>query len=351
MKEKRLIHLPIALAMVFASLPALLRAESIAPLLAKAKEVLSNRNCGYVDAMPVIRRLEPCLAKELPPKEKTELAWRLADLYEKAFLYQNARAALARIQDDTSLPTPERCEAFLKGADLLSIDLKRTKAVALLDKALEMDHLTPKYISRLLLARGRTLLTPATFEEVATKENIDEATRTIEKALKVPGLTAEERFQAQASLVDAYRDAGFTAESIALSEKYMKAPGLNADQRYFFLRSNGDSYFKQKNYKKALSTYERAYDVSRERSTIHRPEALRKIGWTARILRDWSRAQQAYSDLLPLMSKDNDPVEYQGVANILSTLTTVTRKELKTATAEEVFGEENEDLLDLDLDE
>lgn len=343
---------PVALAIVLLALaPALLAADSLAPLLAKAKKASLERGLGYSGAMPIIRELEPWAGKKLPGRESADVARQLAALYEKAGLHDRALAELERLHGDKELPSAERCEAFLEAAGLLSADLRRSRAVALLDEALKMGRLTPKDISRLLLARGRILLTPAHFEEVPSLGDLDEAAKTIGKALQTAGLTAEERFQAQNSLVDAYRDAGHPEKSIALADNCLKTPGLDSKYRYDFLLGNGDSYRAMKKYKEALSSYERAYDVARESPSGKKAEALERIGGVSRILRDWSRAQQAYSDLVPLTSKSDDPVNYKFFVHMVDVLTTVTRKELKTATAEEVFGEEDEDLLDLGLDE
>ena len=77
---------------------------------------------------------------------------------------------------------------------------------------------------------------------------------------------------------------------------------------------------------------------------------LEKTGDNARLAKDFRKAQQAYSDLLPLIDKEENKSLYNRVSRIVVSLTKATQKATK-ADAASLIEQGSGDFGDLTLDE
>ena len=303
----------------------------------------------YIQAVQLARQLAAHKGEAgLDAATLGEVRFQLGRLYRVANRYSEGLAEFAAVAGDEGLDHEIRGKAFCESAEMLVETLRRKEAMELLDRGLAMPRIPRKVEGMLLMTKCRLQLTPSRHEEVFTVADIDAAYETLKRAFAIPGVSSEERYDALKSIIDAYQYAKAPDRVIVACESFVETPEATPVMKGELYTSICNAYGAKKEYRKMLSYARRALEYPGNRS-----DGLMKLGEAARMAGDWKTAQQAYSDLLPLTDKNNAPMRYKFVTNMLKTFTEVTRKGLDTQTAEEVFGGGGggADLGGLDLDE
>ncbi len=345
---------PVALSMALAGLVAAFaagRAEaaSVADDLKEARRELNAKRVTltYLEALHLARRLDAYKGQAgLDAATRGEVRYLIGRLYRVANRYSEGLPEFAAVCADESLDHELRGKAYCEAAEMLVETLRRGEAMALLDRGLEMPRLPRKVEGLLLMTKARLQLTPSRHEEVFSVADIDVAYASLKRAFAVPGISAEERYEALRSIADAYQFANAPDKVIEVCGPFAESDEATPKMKGELYTCICDAYRGKKEYRKMLSYARRALEYP-----IVRSDGLMKLGEAARMAGDWKTAQQAYSDLLPLTDKNNSPLRYQFVTKMLAMFTEVTRNGLEPQTAEEVFDNGNGALGGLELDE
>ena len=107
----------------------------------------------------------------------------------------------------------------------------------------------------------------------------------------------------------------------------------------------GDAYAALRQYAKAVSRYNVVAKTPANRFRI-----LEKTGDNARLAKDFRKAQQAYSDLIPMIDKEENKALYNRISRIVVSLTKATQKNTKSG-ATSMMDQGAGDFGDLTLDE
>ncbi len=232
--------------------------------------------------------LPPLTAEPQPERDQ------MIDFAKK--LAQRSRYDLAiplweQVRSDMSRPIAERVEATQAEAGLLSQIVRRREAVRILDETLKMPDLKSFARAKLLLQRVRTLMTPATWGEEFTTQQLDEAAVAIADALSRAGASQGERYGAVTKLVDAYLSMNESQKALDFIDARMKDVKFSELEKGGLYVRNAKAYIQQGNMDKAAQAYRIAhrYGAANDRSS------LQQEGWVAEQRKDWKTAVTCYS--------------------------------------------------------
>ncbi len=262
-----------------------------------------------------------------------------ASLCDLAIPYFQKAAALPGLDVKTKLEAEYKIAlVYLK---LLNFDKAKEQYQAVINNPNASGDVKAKsYIGLIKLA-----VEPMENEYVTTKEALDAAKAIYKAGLddkRIPYLTKPAIL---AALAPALLEAGETKELTTLLDSFLKATTkLRPADHNLLTQFKADACFRDKEYNKALPIYEELL-VKEPKS----PVLLEKVGDCARYAKKFRRAQQAFSDLIPMIDEVEDSTKYKRIKGIIVALTKATQRSAKED-ATSLMDVENFELNELSLD-
>lgn len=288
--------------------------------------------------------LPPCTYGKNPPKDKSMAE--LAAEYEKNNRYDLAIPVLDKARRDESLPAGIRVNAALNQARLLGEILHRGEAVKVLDETIARPEFSNAQRAKLLMAKANVLMTDMVFEEKFTRPHLDEAATVLEKALKMAGASAEDRYNAIYRMVAGYLAAGEYRAAIDYCDARLADTKFTNAQKADLHLLKADSYEGLKDDKTACRMYDRAHELTPNYNAPEwKSKTLLKEGSIAKRLKDWKRAQRCYGDVLSIYNSEQEDLKNAAKRNLL--FVTKQIKDERPASVETIDGAG----FDIDLDE
>ena len=226
-----------------------------------------------------------------PAPSAAACASRAAEL-EKRNRYDLAIPLWERVRADESQTADARFEATVREAELQSAILRRDDAVRTIDATLPVRELTQAQRAKLLLLRARLMMTNRIYEEEFTVDQLDAAAKVIGDALRRPGATREERYEAILKISDAYLGGYQPEKAVAFIEARLKEVALEGDEKRELRIREARAYMQLENWDEAA----RMFRLSRQFKGRRRRGDLRDEGFVAERRGDWSTAVVCYSD-------------------------------------------------------
>ncbi len=218
--------------------------------------------------------------------------------YEKEDRWDIAIEILSSVRGDASRPVDERVAAALKEAELHSGILEREEAVAVVDEALAWKDTTRAQRGRLLLRKVESLLTDVIFEEQFTKGQIDEAAAIIDEALKLPGVSTQDRSDAIMRMLKGYEASGAHQAAIDYYDNRIAKSELPDDDKAHMLIVKADALIALGDNKAACKVFDLAHKLCKNYNDRGwKLKTLLKEGAAAEACQDWNRAYRCYADV------------------------------------------------------
>ena len=264
--------------------------------------------------------------------------------------------AACREAADNFVDAPERRVKALFRVSDYSLRYRDTEtAEAALDEIAAIPDLPPATVKLAKLRKGLAVIGVSGYDWHPTPERVDRARAIIEDALAPLGhqqlIPNDEAFKAKARLVYALHRCGKSEEAAKLGEETLanavlcKAAGPVARDNLRVLV--GDIIAQVGNYKKAIKYYEQGMGYAwAGRKPLHK-----RIATLARKHKDYQRAMQAYADASALCDREEGKDEIKFLNNLVGIMSKAIRNKTNLAESEEVFGNSDDNISGLNLDE
>ena len=227
---------------------------------------------------------------------------KLAEEYAKANRYDLAIPMWARVADDASLSVEKRYQAVLKKAGLLSEILKREEAIKTVDAALAWRELSKAQRGQLMLLRARLFMTARAYAEIFSKDQLDKAAKAVVDALKVPGVSASERYASVTKIVDAYRSGGHPQAAIDYAEARIADMELKGRDKGMLVEREAYAYLDMEEDAKAAKTFR----LAKLDGAADGRETLRAWGLLAERLNDFETALNCFQKEVKMYSSEEE---------------------------------------------
>ena len=216
--------------------------------------------------------------------------------YAKANRYDLAVPVYAALASDPKAAPKARVSAAVAQARLLSETLRRSEAVSVLEKGLEISGLTPQLRSQLVMAKARALLADEVFEERQTMERLKEVEACVLPLLKRKDLEGPERFAAAFDVLSAYENAGFHEEAIRFAAERTAAGGFIKKDVAEMELVVAEAHIALGEWAKALKAFDRAHKGLGKSGNWKRRVYEREVV-AAEKCEDWARATRLWDEL------------------------------------------------------
>ena len=249
----------------------------------------------------------------VPPEQRMKVAAQ----YEKEDRWDLAMPILSAVRNDASRPVDERVAAALKESELHSGILERKAAVAIVDEALGWKDTTRAQRGRLLLRKVEALMTDVIFEERYTRAQLDEAAAVIEEALKMPGVTTQERYDAIIRMLRGYEAAGEHKAAIAYCDARMADAGLSDVEHAEMILVKADAYIAMGENESACKMFDRAHKLCKNYNDRGwKLKTLLKEARAAEACKDWQRAYRCYADVAIVYNNEEGDLKRSAVSHM-----------------------------------
>ena len=257
---------------------------------------------------------------------------------------------------DNFVDAPERRVKALFHVSELSLRYRDTEtAEKALDEVAAIPDLPPATVKLAKLKKGLAVIGVSGYDWHPTPERVARARAIIEDALAPLGhqqlIPNDEAFKAKARLVYALHRSGNSAEAAKLGEETLanaaqcKAAGPVARDNLRILV--GDIIAKVGDYKLAIKYYEQGMGYAwAGKKALHK-----RIATLARKHKDYQRAMQAYADASALCDKEEGKDEIKFLNNLVGQMSKAIRNKTNLADSEDVFGNTDDNINNLKLDE
>jgi len=262
---------------------------------------------GAADELAWVDRIEPEDVRDLDAF-RAELASRSIRLMEK----------VGPLEPEPKLPPPPALKPYggpvrphPDDVDWLVGQLRRPEAVAILDAKLAAEGLPKAERGKLLLKKFDVLLSDMVFEEIFTKEQLDEAAAIMRQAFAIPGVSLDARCAAIFTLAERCNHSWRSELAATYIDEFLATvPGLDGARKCRLCLLLGRARRAQGDDKAALSALQEA--ERQDAATFKREKAYEFLSETAESLKNWKEAQRALLLHLPTISKRDYPNEYEG---------------------------------------
>ena len=264
----------------------------------------------------------------LPPDSRGQKVPTAADGAAAVFAYAE-KASRSEWRDDLALEALGRllkdgkttCEDFVKAtlrvAEIRLGLLDRGAALAALDAALARRDVVGADRGKLLLARVTALTTNVKCMEKFTDAQLAEATKAVLQALKQPGLSEKDRYEAIASTVRAHVSGGAVAQGEAFFEARLKDTKLDDNHQSDVYATLAEGWRLVREWKKALRDYAEAH---RLRKSARDKNFLRRVlpgeAEAAEKAKDYVRASTCWQRLIPLYGGEEADYKKRAQRNV-----------------------------------
>lgn len=276
-----------------------------------------------------------------------------AEFYNSRMFYDVACGLFLEAADNYSDQEKKIvCLFTASGAALKYRDM--VTAEKCITKILELPGISPETERKALLTQALCLITSDEYDWKPAKERVAKAETLLEQAQKPLGrqvlLTAEQIFNAKAKLVNAYYRSGDIEKAAKLGEETVASP--EANKVHIVTRGNlaletADILAQIGDWKNAI----RHYEIAEKTCRLGAKNVNIKIAGVARAHKDYKRAMDAYAEAAKLCDHEEGKDEMNMLRRLAGVMSNAIRNKTSFATGDEVFGNTNDDLAGLDLDE
>ena len=263
----------------------------------------------------------------------------------KAGFHDLARPLLRRAADFADADEAAKTKALLDLADSSRLLLDDAEAAKIFRGLVDGPKTAPDVRAKAYAGLMRTMIAPAEYEWKPTSETLDSAQALYDAAFADRRITPKDKAGLIEIMKTPFIRGGRAEKLIAICEEWIK-PGAAFHKEglaAMLYEAQGDAYASLRQYAKAVSRYSRT-----PFNYYNKHRLLEKTGENARKAKDFRKAQQAYSDLIALVDKEEDKSTYNRLSRIIVSLTKATQKATK---AEATAVIETGEFSDLSLDE
>ena len=263
----------------------------------------------------------------------------------KAGFHDLARPLLRRAADFPGADEAAKTKALLDLADSSRLLLDDAEAAKIFRALVEGPKTAPDVRAKAYAGLMRTIVAPAEYEWSPTPEALDRAQALYDAAFAERRLTPKDKAGLIEIIKTPFIHGGRAEKLIVLCEEWIK-PGAAFHKEglaAMLYEAQGDAYAALHQYAKAVSRYNRV-----NLGPYNKYRVLEKTGENARRAKDFRKAQQAYSDLIALVDKEESKSTYNRLSRIIVSLTKATQNATK---AEAAAVLETGEFSDLSLDE
>lgn len=228
-----------------------------------------------------------------PVKTSDEAALEEAKLLMQRNEYDRAVVALRQAAERNGASVEDRIEALTRLGECHRALRNRPQALKSYESIANIREANKLQRGRAFLATAATWLAPVERDARRTEEELRQARAALERAEAGGAVPVGDMAKAWLDFARALREAGSLADAAEICRRIAGIERLPANIRGEANILLGDCHNDLGEYKMAVYSYEQA--VNSNAGT-----ALRKIAAAARAAGDYSRAQAAYSDLIPL---------------------------------------------------
>lgn len=264
---------------------------------------------------------------------------RKQDFYDMALASYNQAAQLPGLE-------PEQLVKALHGVGTAARVLRqRATALQAFEKITKLPGATQEQVAQAHVELIGTILYPMQYAWVPDAASLQSALAAYERCQQLPGMDTSLKVQVISEIALAQQRAAQHEAAIATARQLLDLRGVARVKQAETHELIGDSYAALKEYTKAVAHYEHAIAADKYR-------VLNKIGNTARLGKNYTRAMEAFSDLMPMIDKEEQKADYNRVKRLLVSMTEATRKMMKTPTATDAFRSDSDnELMNLTLDD
>lgn len=223
----------------------------------------------------------------------------------------------------TDADPEKRTNAKFELADVCRLLSDDATATAVFKEILTDRNAAPDVVGRAYAGLMKTLLNPSEYDWKPMPAQLDEAQKIYDEAnaRRIP-------VRAKTALLDVMAApfilGGRGQRLIDLCEAYLAGDTLKGEAANALYEHEGDAYAALGQYAKAVARYDRVV-----RNPANKFRILEKTGDNARLAKNFRKAQQAYSDLLPMIDKEESASLYNRISRIVVSLTKATHESTK----------------------
>ncbi len=243
----------------------------------------------------------------------------------KAGFHDLARPLLLRATGFAGADEAALAQARLDYAESSRLLLDDAAAAKSFRALIDSPRTAPAVCNAAYAGLLKTIVAPSEYDWTPTAKALDEAQAIYDEARTDKRLPARDKAALLDILTRAFIRGGRARKLIDLCEEWLQPGTLKGAAASALYEHEGDAYAALHQYAKAVSRYNLVAQTSANRFRI-----LEKTGDNARLAKDFRKAQQAYSDLLPLIDKEENKSLYNRVSRIVVSLTKATRKATKS---------------------
>jgi tetratricopeptide (TPR) repeat protein len=281
--------------------------------------------------MPVMQHCTAALAlPDLTPDDRAGILLALARSRRESNFYDMAMALYQQVTSLEGIGVDPRIAA-LQGLGLTARELRRgPEALKAFEAIIALPEASRAQAAQAYVELIDTHLFPMQYDWTPDDEALEAALKAYDRCKTLPEMKTGLRYAALTRISASQKQAARHEAAIATAQEILKLKRLGSAEIARTHELIGDGYHVLKNYKKAVAHYEHALPADKYR-------ILNKLATAARLDKNYTRAMEAYSDLVPMIDKVEAKDDYNRVTRLLVAMTRATRKMMKTPPAEEVF--------------
>ncbi len=263
----------------------------------------------------------------------------------KAGFHDLARPLLLRATGFTDADETALAQARLDYAESSRLLLDDAAAAKTFRALIDSPRTAPAVRNAAYAGLLKTIVAPSEYDWTPTPQALDKAQAIYDEARADKRLPVRDKAALLDILTRAFIRGGRAKKLIELCEEWLTPGALNGPAASSLYEHEGDAYAALRQYAKAVSRYNLVTQTPANRFRI-----LEKTGDNARLAKDFRKAQQAYSDLIPLIDQEENKPLYNRISRIVVSLTKATQKATKSD-ATSMMDSGGGDFGDLSLDE
>ncbi len=263
----------------------------------------------------------------------------------KAGFHDLARPLLRRATGFTDVDEEPLTKARLDLADSSRLLLDDAEAARIFQELVDGPKTAPEVRANAYAGLMKTIVAPAEYQWTPTQEALDRAQAVYDAAFADRRITAKAKAGLLEIMKTPFLRGGRAEKILSLCDEWVR-PGAAFHKEGMastLYEIQGDAYAALHQYAKAVSRYNLV-----NLSHFNKYRILEKTGENARRAKDFRKAQQAYSDLIAMVDKEESKSTYNRLSRIIVSLTKATQKATKAEAAAVI---ETGDFGDLTLDE
>ena len=271
----------------------------------------------------------------LPPEARVQRLLARAATYRQGNTYDVALELYGEALTIEGISQPQRAEALL-GVGTLARELRRTtESIAAFEALAVLPGATPAQAAEACTEQVNTLLHPTEVDWTPPTDRLQAALAVYDRCQAQPGVTPGQRLAMLTRIARAQLAAGRREAALQTASRLLQTHGFSARQTAEAHELIGDCQQALGSYAQAVVHYELAIPADKYR-------LLNKLGDAARKGKLFTKAMEAYADLVPLIDKVEAKDDYNRVTRLLVAMTQATRKMMKTPPATQVFRSEHD---------